>query len=311
MSFISVKNLDFDYPKKKILKDVSFEIEQGSVVALVGKNGAGKTTLMRCMTSLEKPVSGSVTIDGIDVHDRPRDAHRSMGYLSDFFGLYNDLTVRQCLTYMGWCHKIPAKQMQDKVVSLAGEVGITDYLDAPAGTLSRGYRQRLGVGLALIHSPKVLFLDEPASGMDPEARAAFSQLILSLKERGMTIIVSSHILSELEDYCTSMLVIRDGEIISHTTPEQQHQGTSVVLHIEINALDEEHAAILSADKFLENVQVSGNIATCTFTGDAEEQQKLLRRLVRKNVPVLSLTPEKKTLQSAYMDLAQDKSGAAE
>lgn len=112
MSLIKVENLNFEYPKKEILKNINFEITEGSITALVGPNGAGKTTLLRCLTNLEVPMSGRVHINSIDVHDKPREAHRAMGYLSDSFGVYNSMTVRQNLTYMAWCHKLPAKDLE-------------------------------------------------------------------------------------------------------------------------------------------------------------------------------------------------------
>ena len=198
MKMVQVENLNFEYPEKRVLHDVSFDIDQGSVTALVGPNGAGKTTLLRCMVALEKVQSGKITIGGLDVSDHPRDVHHMTGYLSDFFGLYEGLSLRQCLTYMAWCQNVAALDVNKQVIDVAAEVGIDHILDQKAQTLSRGYRQRLGVGLALIHDPRLLILDEPSSGMDPDARIALSRMIRRLHKNGKTIIVSSHILNELE-----------------------------------------------------------------------------------------------------------------
>ena len=306
MSLIEVKNLNFEYPKKRVLKDINFEIAEGSVTALVGPNGAGKTTLMRCMTSLETPMTGHVILDGIDVHDRPRAAHKAMGYLSDFFGVYSNLTVRQCLTYMAWCHKVPAENLDRKIEELAKEVDIETYLDQKAGALSRGYKQRLGVGLALVHSPKCLFLDEPASGMDPEARIRFSELMTRLRLRGYTIIVSSHIFSELEDYCTDMLVIREGEIKSHVRLSERQAAQQVDLHISLRTPDEKHLQFIRDYDGTDDVRAVGGDVTLTFTGADDRQQDFLAALVKAKIPVYRFMAARKTLKTAYMDLADKK-----
>lgn len=308
MSFIQVRNLQFDYPARHVLKNVSFEIAAGSITALVGPNGAGKTTLMRCLSGLELPLSGEVVIDGVNVHDHPRQAHRKIGYLSDFFGLYDDLTVRQCLTYMAWSQKIPKAGVAAHVAAVAEEVGITSYLDDKSGSLSRGYRQRLGVGLALIHNPQILLLDEPASGMDPEARIKFSELMLRLRDRGMTMIVSSHILAELEDYCTDMLVLRDGAVKSHVILREHEAQHSIVLEIGISNLNDAQMELIRGYEGVANAQVAGAHVSCPFYGDEAAQGAFLAFLIKKNVAVYSFTPTRKTLKSAYMDLATSAEG---
>ena len=306
MSMISVEGLNFEYPPHRVLKDIGFELKQGSVTALVGPNGAGKTTLLRCLTNLETPLSGHIKIDGVDIHRHPREAHRKMGYLSDFFGLYNDLTVKQCLTYMAWCQKVPQDQIERKIQQIAEDVEITNYLDKKAGSLSRGYRQRLGVGLSMVHDPKILLLDEPASGMDPEARVKLSEFIVRLQQRGMTIIVSSHILAELEDYCTDMLIIRDGEIRSHIVLEQHQAEQEVVIEIGINHVTQDQLKVISAHEHVGRLTSEENKVICSFAGGADEQVKLLAYLVEQKLPVQSFMPMQKTLKSAYMDLAEGK-----
>ena len=306
MSLIRVQNLSFEYPKKRILKNINFEIQNGSVTALVGPNGAGKTTLLRCLTSLETPMTGHVFFDNIDVHENPRTAHKKMGYLSDFFGVYNNLTVKQCLTYMAWCHKIRDSNLERHITELAEEVDLTKYLDEKASTLSRGYRQRLGVGMALVHRPKCVFLDAPASGMDPEARIKFSELMLRLKERGITIIVSSHILAELEDYCTDMLVIREGEIKSHVILKEHQNINETELHIKIQQLNDQHIELIKSYEGVSKVRISDNNIVLTYSGSQDKQADLLKFLVTKKLPVYQFTPVHKTLQSAYMDLAEIK-----
>ena len=212
---IKVSNLNYEYPGKRALKDVSFSIPDASVTALVGPNGAGKTTLLRCLAALDEPFSGEINVAGIDVTREPRRVHQVLGYLSDFFGLYDDLTVRQCLSFAAWLHRLPEDTVEGCVRKTASLLELTNWLESKVKTLSRGWRQRLGIAQAIIHNPKLLLLDEPSAGLDPEARVSLSKLFRDLQREGMTLVVSSHILAELEDYCTDMLVLRDGEIAEH------------------------------------------------------------------------------------------------
>lgn len=211
-SIISVKQLVFDYPNKRALHGVSIEVPKGAVLALVGPNGAGKSTLMRVVAGLDEPVAGQVTVDGVNVLEEPRAAHRKLGYLADFFGLYEELSVRQCLMHAASIRGVDASAVDTAVVRAAKQLGLDSRLEDVSGTLSRGLKQRLAVAQALIHQPAVLLLDEPAAGLDPEARSSLSGLFRQLRAEGMTLLVSSHILAELEEYSTHMLAIRDGRI---------------------------------------------------------------------------------------------------
>jgi ABC-2 type transport system ATP-binding protein len=298
---ITVQNLNFEYPGRRVLHDVSFTIETGSITALTGPNGAGKTTLLRCIAGLERWHSGTITLDGIDVAADPRAAHARCGYLSDFFGVYDDLTARQCLTFAAWSHGVKRADIAPRIDSLAALTGLGGYLDARAGTFSRGYRQRLGIALAMIHDPAVIILDEPASGMDPEARAALSHFMRVLKAEGRTLIVSSHILNELEDYCTSMLVIRDGRVGG-----QAALGDAGGRHVKIVFATgaQTHAALAAAQPGVTGVRREGETLLCGFNGDAAAQRQLLQALMVAGAEVLSFELEQKSLQDAYMETAR-------
>jgi ABC-2 type transport system ATP-binding protein len=306
MTMISVEKLVFDYPDKRALFDVSFSIEAGSVTALVGPNGAGKTTLLRCIAALERYHSGKITIGGFDVADHPREVHRLTGYLSDFFGLYDALTLRQCLTYMAWCQKIPALDVKKRVIDLAADTGLDKMLDQRAGTLSRGYRQRLGIALALIHDPKLIILDEPASGMDPDARIHLSRMMQRLRQQGKTIIVSSHILNELEDYCTDMLVIQAGRVAEHVKLQDYKAQAVRTLQIGITGLNAGHMEILQKQPGLTIKSTQDDIVTCDYAGTVEEQQKMLQALMAADVPVFTFNAVSHKLQDAYMNVTSRK-----
>ena len=210
---IDVENLVYDYPSGRALHGLGFVVRQGAVLALVGPNGAGKSTLMRCISALDPPTEGQVTVLGLDTRTHPREVHAALGYLPDVFGLYEALSVRRALTYAARSKGVEPRHVEAAVAQAAAHVGLSDRMEALAGTLSRGLRQRLAIAQTIVHRPRVLLLDEPASGLDPEARHELSGLIRSLAGEAMTIVVSSHILAELEDYCTEMLMLSEGRVV--------------------------------------------------------------------------------------------------
>jgi len=222
---IKVQSLDFEYFGKRVLYGVSFEVTRGSITALVGPNGAGKTTLMRVIAALETPYSGTVSVAGFDTVEQGREVHKRIGYLSDFFGVEPDLTVRQSLILAGKSHLIEGAQLHECVNQALAILEFTEATqNQKAGELSRGWRQRLGIAMAIIHKPELLILDEPASGLDPEARITLASVFKKLQADGMTLLVSSHILAELEDYCTEMLILREGRLTQHAaSPNQRLQ----------------------------------------------------------------------------------------
>jgi ABC-2 type transport system ATP-binding protein len=296
---IAVQNLVFDYPGIRALDDVSFAIQPGSITALVGPNGAGKTTLLRTLAALEHPIAGTILIDGVDVLRQPRECHRKLGYLSDFFGLYDDLTVRQCLLYTACAHLIPSKRQSLAVTRAAERLGIADRLESKAGNLSRGLRQRLAIAQAIVHEPKVLLLDEPASGLDPEARHSLASLFLTLQREGMTLLVSSHILTELAEYSTDMLVLKGGVIVSQqsiTAP----RTAAVVIRISLAEAYDGIGGLLSAIGGVTEVRLEGTSVLFSYSGDPLAQHRLLKELIERGAPVRQFAEEQVNLQQAYL-----------
>ncbi len=210
---IDVNDLVYEYPSARALDGVSLKVVPQTITALVGPNGAGKTTLLRCLAALEAPYAGHVLIDGLDTAAAPREIHARLGYLPDFYGLYDELSVRRSLIYAARAHGIARPRRERRRKKAAARVGLADRMETPAGQLSRGLRQRLAIAQTIVHEPRVLLLDEPAAGLDPQARRDLSTLLVALKDGGMTLVVSSHILAELEDYCSEMIIIEDGRIV--------------------------------------------------------------------------------------------------
>jgi ABC-2 type transport system ATP-binding protein len=298
---IDVRNVTFEYPAKRALFDVSCSVRAGSITALVGPNGAGKTTLIRCIVGLHAPLSGTVLFDGIDVHAHPRACHRRMAYLSDFFGVYEGLSVRQCLTFTARACGVDRAQLRATVRRVAEQLGIASRLGEKAGALSRGLRQRLAIAQAIVHGPAFVVMDEPASGLDPEARGALSALLTSLRDDGMTLLVSSHILAELEDYCTDMIIMRDGRIV-----DERRLGVNdaEMRRLRID-LARPHPALAGALLPLPHVSQLAvaddeRSATFLFSGSPDDQHALLGALLGAGIAVIGLREDRAGLQDAYL-----------
>jgi len=294
---IEVEDLVYEYPTARALKGVSLTVPDQTITALVGPNGAGKTTLLRCLAALEDPYSGKVIIDGRDTTHSPREIHARMGYLPDFYGLYDDLTVRRCLTYAARSHSIAAAATPEAVAKAAQRVGLADRMESKAGELSRGLRQRLAIGQSIVHEPQVLLLDEPAAGLDPQARRDLSALLIALRDGGMTLVVSSHILAELEDYCTEMIIIENGLIAGGKAIKVRDDDRPRYL-IELATARSDLKDFLIAHG-ADVSETDQNHAVIVFTRNQAARAKLVRDLVTAGFDIASFGESSKALEGAY------------
>ncbi|HEX5336922.1 MAG TPA: ABC transporter ATP-binding protein [Gallionella sp.] len=298
---IEISGLTFDYPGQRALDNVTLSVASGSVTALVGPNGAGKTTLMRCIAGLETPLTGSITVDGMDVLERPREVHRIMGYLSDFFGLYQELTVARCLEYAATSQGLPKYEIRDAIRQTAQRLNLSDRLKQTCGSLSRGLRQRVAIGQAIIHDPKVLLLDEPASGLDPEARASLAELFRQLRADRMTLLVSSHILAELDEYSTHLLALRNGRILDSRALTATHRPDAHRrLRIELAQPNARLPEWLQAQPCITLHDADAEHAEFDFHGDLSEQSALLKKMIADDFMVSGLAEHKENLQQSYL-----------
>jgi len=296
---IEVSNLYYEYPGTRALNNVTFSVDAGSITALVGPNGAGKTTLMRCIAGMDQPLAGEIYVDGIDVIEEPRRSHQSIGYLSDLFGLYDRLTIHQSLSYVATANGITQSEVSESVKWVATKLDLYNRLEQRIGELSRGLRQRVAIAQIIIHAPQVIVLDEPASGLDPEARYELGELFLKLRQRGHTLLISSHILSELESYSTHMLVLHEGELISHQTLDSQFESTSV---LEVQVLDAEDPLgdRLNANEKTSNFEKIECGFRFSFSGDSVARADLLKSLIEAGFKVSSFSSRTMDLQESYL-----------
>ncbi|MDQ6979414.1 MAG: ABC transporter ATP-binding protein [Mariprofundaceae bacterium] len=300
---MQVDTVSFEYPGLRALDRVSLHVRAGRITALVGPNGAGKSTLLRILAVLQPPLSGQVTMDGMDVFAQPRQAHRHIGFLPDFFGLYDSLTVQQCLTYFALAHHVERSAVAAAVLQAAQLLKLEDRLDQPAAKLSRGLRQRLAIAQAIVHRPRLLLLDEPASGLDPEARHTLAETFLQLRNDGVTLLVSSHILSELEAYCDDMIILRQGRIVGHQHGDEAAE--KVTLRMQLlpcsEAEQQMYRGKISAINGVQNLRQDKDLALLFQFDDAPQaRQQLLRELVLRDIPLISFDDHRFSLQDAYM-----------
>lgn len=225
-----------------------------------------------------------------------------MGFLADFYGLYDELTVRQCLDYRAAAQGVGDTERPALVQRAAARMAIADRAGQQAATLSRGLRQRLAIAEAIVHEPAVLLLDEPASGLDPEARAELAQVLRSLAGAGMTILVSSHILAELEDYSTHMLILDRGRVLEHRAiAEASTAARALRIVVTLATADERLRDRLAAQPLVTELLVEGSVARFLFDGDATACSRLLRDLIEAGLPVAAFEIERVSLQDAYIE----------
>jgi ABC-2 type transport system ATP-binding protein len=304
---IELIHLRKEYDDLVAIEDLSLTIPQGEVFGLIGPNGAGKTTTIRMACGLLAPTLGQARINGVDVAEQPETAQQYIGYLSDFFAVYEDLRVWEYLDYFAHAYKVAESEIPARVSEVITQVSLEVKRDAMIRGLSRGMKQRLGIARAIIHRPKVLLLDEPASGLDPKARLELRNLLRQLRDQGTTILVSSHILTELEGFCTSIGIMEKGRMVRSGRIEEVTAAESSARDIRLAWLGDATAtaqAHLADHAHVANVQVDGASATFQFSGSDEELATLLSDLISGGVRVKAFTEVKQTVEDLYMKLSK-------
>jgi ABC-2 type transport system ATP-binding protein len=295
---IEVKDLSFRYGDLKALDSISFSLPENTIMALVGHNGAGKTTLFKCMSGLQKPFSGQILINNKDISSNPMALKKHIGFLQDFIGVYEDITVRQCLQYYGMAYKMGPKEISNRILWLADVLELKSFMDKKSGTLSRGMRQRLAIAQSMIHSPKILLLDEPASGLDPQSRNNLAILFKRLKSEGITLLVSSHILSELEAYADDMLILNKGALL-----ERKISQSVAIRELHLRSSDSQKLwDLLKENLGLEPEVVNADEGVLKIKGewDDQSQSELLTKIIDSNIPIQEFYQYKRGIQEDYL-----------
>ncbi|MBI4563789.1 MAG: ABC transporter ATP-binding protein [Planctomycetes bacterium] len=301
---INVTHLSKHYGATWALSDVSLTIDAGDMFGLIGPNGAGKTTLIRILATLLKPTTGSATIDGCLVSTGEPKIRRLIGYLPDFFGVYEDMRVREYLEFFAAAYGVKNPRRAQIVQGVLELTDLAGKKEEIIGTLSRGMQQRLGLARVLVHDPKVLLLDEPASGLDPRARIEIRELLKELRRMGKTILISSHILADLADLCNKIGLIEKGKLLyaGEISKAMEMVQSGDVWIVEVAGETERALAVLRQQAFVRRAELNnGHILVST---DGHEPDAIPRILVQEGLRLRTFHREDVTLEDAFMRLTK-------
>jgi ABC-2 type transport system ATP-binding protein len=284
------------FGRVEAVQGIDIDAPYGEVTGLVGPNGAGKTTLLLMLATLLRPDAGDMLVAGFDPRIDPGTVRRRMGWAPDTFGLQGTDTPREHLQFMAAAHGLPRRQISERVASLLSQLQLEPLADSPVHTLSRGQKQWLGLAAALVHEPAVLLLDEPAAGLDPGARVRLRELLRSLATAGMCVVISSHVLSDLEEIADSVVVVDKG----HTVATHRITALPTITNRtwRIRSLDDRHL-----HQVLTELQTSvreGQAWTDVSLPDDTAASTLLASLVTAGVPVVAFAPVTGALEAAYL-----------
>ncbi|WP_368239273.1 ABC transporter ATP-binding protein [Clostridium tertium] len=302
-----IKNLEKSYGNFKALNGLNLEIEKGEIFGFIGPNGAGKSTTMKIVSGLLSPDSGEVYVDGIDAIKNNKELKDKIGYMPDFFGVYDNLRAIEYLEFYASIYGIVGEEARKLSMDLLELVNLQDKWDANVDGLSRGMKQRLCLARCLVHNPELLILDEPASGMDPRARFEMKVILKNLKEMGKTIIVSSHILSELGEICTRIGIIKNGSIVCEGTVEEVMLRASGTAPINITVMEDPEKAIevLKQIPDVKEISLDGNKVTASVAGGDKEAKEILKALVTQEVSVIGFAKAVGNLEDVFIQITED------
>lgn len=301
---LKIEGLVKRYGRFTAVDHLDMEVNKGSIYGFVGPNGAGKTTTMKIMAGLLSADEGSVYIDGMNVSEDIDALKDKIGYMPDFFGVYNDLRVDEYMDFYAGTYYIPYEQRKDIIDNLLELVDLKDKRSFYVDSLSRGMKQRLCLARSLIHDPEILILDEPASGLDPRARVEMKEVLKQLRTLDKTIIISSHILPELAEMCTEIGIINRGRLIDSGSVNEIMRHISKERIIDVKVLEGTENAVKILEQLPEVTDIRENTFDVSFgcNGSDEMLSQVLSKLVSAGVPVISFTEREGNLEDIFMKL---------
>ncbi len=303
---IETKKLTKNFGNLVAVDNLDLFVGAGDIFGFIGPNGAGKTTTMRILVTLLEPTSGGAFVDGLDVSKKGKEVRRRVGYMPDFMGVYDDLKVFEYLEFFAAAFGIEYRRRESIVNGVLELTDLVSKRAAPVDSLSRGMQQRLGLARVLIHDPKVLILDEPASGLDPRARIEMRELLRELKRMGKTIMISSHILSELEEICDRVGIIEHGQFVFSGTIAEIRPRLGLHSKVRVKVLGDPSRAVelLTVLPQIQKVDVTGDYLAVTFQEGEATDGIIARTLVGGGVDLVYLQPEQLKLDDAFLQLTK-------
>lgn len=311
-TIIEINGLTKKYGDLVALNDLNLDIEEGAVFGFIGPNGAGKTTTMRILTTLLKPTAGEARVAGHSVAKDPRGVRRVIGYMPDFFGVYDDMKVWEYLDFFAACYDVPESTRKGMIGDLLALVDLTHKRDEFVDSLSRGMKQRLCLARTLAHDPQILILDEPASGLDPRARIEIRELLRELKLMGKTIFFSSHILSEVADICTSIAIMEAGTLVAHGDMNEMKRQLRQHRLIQVRALgslDPLQAFLLERPEVNDiidstSAELPPDTLRFDFNGSDQVLSQLLTTMIQRGIQVVSFQEETGDLEDVFLQVTK-------
>ncbi|MFN7874329.1 MAG: ATP-binding cassette domain-containing protein [Pirellula sp.] len=299
---IELNDFGKDYGDFTAVDSITMKIEAGELFGFIGPNGAGKSTSIRFLATLLKSTRGDGSVNGFSVNKNPMDVRRSIGYMPDDFGVYDGMKVWEFLDFFAVAYKIGRTQRKQVIGDVLELLDLTHKRDDYVNGLSRGMKQRLCLAKTLVHDPPVLILDEPTSGLDPRARIDVKALLKELKRMGKTILISSHILSELADCCSSIGIIERGQLLMHGPIESVYRKIrrNRIVEVRFIANQELGISILRSDPTMRGIDIDGDRATAEFETDDAGLAALMERLVHAGVKMKSFQDKDPTLEDVFM-----------
>lgn len=303
---IEIKGLNKIYGQFVALNNLDLTIKKGTVFGFVGPNGAGKTTTMSIVATLLSPTSGTAIVGGFDVTRQPAQVRKLIGYMPDFFGVYDHFKTTEYLDFYGASYGIPRSERAQLIPQLLELVNLSDKKDFYVDTLSRGMKQRLCLARCLVHDPELLILDEPASGLDPRARIEMREILKELKRMGKTIMISSHILPELAEMVDEIGIIEHGTLIANGNVKeiQAQMQVSRVLHIRVSDRAEQLVQLLKDEANVSAVDLDAEKVLVQFSGGDVEQEMLLRKLIGLEFPIISFNDMAANLEDVFLEMTR-------
>ncbi|MBE6008057.1 MAG: ABC transporter ATP-binding protein [Lachnospiraceae bacterium] len=301
---LEIKGLVKRFGSFTAVDGLDMKVEKGSIFGFVGPNGAGKTTTMKIMCGLLKADDGSIFVDRSDLLRKSSDIRERIGYMPDFFGVYDDLKVKEYMDFYEGAYYIPYSERAAITDKLLDMVNLADKKEVYVDSLSRGMKQRLCLARSLVHDPDILVLDEPASGLDPRARMEMKSILKRLSDSGKTIIISSHILPELDQMCSHVGIIEKGRMVAQGTVEEISavvSGRTVINIVVLDKKDELFKA-LDLDPLCTDIKLTEMGAEVAFTGGEAQLAHLLGKIVKADIPVVSFDKKKYDLENVFMEV---------
>ena len=301
---VKIEGLKRMYGRVAALDGLDMHVRDGALYGFVGPNGAGKTTTIKILTGLLVPDEGKVEIGGEDAVKDPGRMVDKIGYVPDFFGVYDNLKVSEYMELFASCYGLTGLTARKRSMELLGQVGLEEKTDYYVDGLSRGMKQRLCLARALIHDPQLLIMDEPTSGLDPRTRYEFKEILKDLRDQEKTVVISSHLLSELSEICTDIGIVEQGKMVLEGTMDHILNQINVQspLRISVYQGKEQALKILRSHPYVETMTIRHNDIMLNFTGDKEDEAALLQQLIDGGVQLCGFMRERGNLESVFMQI---------